>query len=115
MKRIFTLLFCALALGFAANANDNALINRCIDTVLGNIPAEMTLTAPNIDANNDGEINITDVTTLINESLQSMPQANRAPFRNANVELLIEKTLNNEAQDPNISSVTKAIGEDQVK
>ena len=46
MKRIFTLLFCALALGFAANANDNALINRCIDTVLGNIPAEMTLTAP---------------------------------------------------------------------
>ena len=73
MKKIFTLLLCALAFGFAANA-DEAMVNQCINTVLDNNPVATTLTAPDMDANHDGVINITDVTTLINQNLAERPQ-----------------------------------------
>lgn len=77
MKRIFTLLFCA-ALFSAANATDVTTVDQCINVLLGNNqPTALRATAStaNLDANNDGVITITDVTTLIDMILQKkMPR-----------------------------------------
>ena len=35
MKKIFTLLFCVVAMGFAANASDFPMVDRCINALLG--------------------------------------------------------------------------------
>ena len=49
MKKIFTLLFCVMAVAAYA---DDARIDQCINIVLGNENATM-LTAQNFDVNND--------------------------------------------------------------
>ena len=59
MKKIFTLLFCVVAMGFAANASDFPMVDRCINALLG-IDQPATLMASNLDANNDGMLSIAD-------------------------------------------------------
>ena len=70
MKNIFTLLFCVAATAFAASANNDAQIERCINHLLGDDANVTMLQAQNMDVNHDGVINITDVTTLINQNIQ---------------------------------------------
>lgn len=71
MKKIFTSLFCVLAVGLFAHADDNALIDQCINTVLGGDNATMTIATPNMDVNHDGVVNITDITIMINQDIQN--------------------------------------------
>ena len=115
MKKIFTLLFCALALGFAANADNSALIDQCINAAVNNTGAELLMMSPDLDVNHDGVINITDVTLLINQNLQGAPQVNRSPRRHSTVDQLIENAMESNTSDPNISDVTRQINEDQNK
>ena len=107
MKKIFTLLFCVVALGFAAQAEDNGLIDRCINVLLGGEQPTM-LMAANLDANHDGVISISDVTTLIDQQLMEQ-QANRAPATEVDVDALIEEVLKAKAGEPNIHDVNEAI------
>lgn len=81
MKKIITSLFCILAVGLFAQANENVLINKCIDRVLEGDNATMVITAPSMDVNNDGAINITDITIMINQDLQSRNQTTNAPAK----------------------------------
>ncbi len=78
MKKIFTFLFCLMALGLTAQA-DEALVNQCIDAALNNANDQVTLASPSIDVNHDGVINITDVTLLINQDLAEKQAVKRAP------------------------------------
>jgi len=75
MKKIATLLFFVVAMAFGASAN--TLVEQCIDVLLGKVNPDR-LTAVNLDANNDGEIAIDDVTLLIDMQLQA-DAAKRAP------------------------------------
>lgn len=79
MKKIFTSLFCILAVGLFAHADDNALIDQCINTVLGGDNVTATIATPNMDVNNDGAINITDITIMINQDIQNRKA--KAPAR----------------------------------
>jgi len=107
MKKIFTLLFCVLAMGLSANAEDLPLVDRCINVLLGN-ETPTTLMATNLDANNDGVISIADVTTLIDEALQ-VNQVNAAPAQDNNVDAIVNEIIVNADHSPNISDVNKAV------
>lgn len=108
MKKIFTLLFCVMAMGFAANAADDAnMVYRCMDALL-NQEQPTTIMAANLDANNDGEFNIADVTTLIDMRLQAS-QVRMAPAQKGEVQTIIDDMLNNEPPTPSINKVTEAV------
>ena len=81
MKKIITSLFCILAVSLFAQADDNAMINQCINQVLGGDNATMTIAAPNFDVNQDGAVNITDITIMINQDLQNRKQKTNAPAK----------------------------------
>jgi len=107
MKKIFTLLFCVTAMSLAANASNLDMVHRCINVLLGN-EQQTTITAPNLDANHDGVINIADVTTLIDMSLMNEGPA-MAPAQSGDVNSLINDILDNEPPKPEIKDVTNAI------
>lgn len=114
MKKIFTLIICVVALCPLAKADNNALIERCINYIMTAGAPNTTLMATNLDANNDGVVNITDVTTLINSELQNsnQPRPMRVRGQKSSVDELIQKTLNSRESSPNIMDVTKAINEE---
>ena len=107
MKKIFTLLFCVVATGIAANASDLPLVDKCIIVLLG-VEQPTTLMATNLDANHDGIINIEDVTTLIDQAI-SENSVNRAPASEIDVETLINDVLATPHSDPSIKDVNEAI------
>ena len=110
MKKVFTLLFCVAATAFVASANNDALIDRCINYVLGNETNVTMIQAQNLDANHDGEINITDVTTLINMKLQEENiQKSPRQKRTLQPQVLIDKAPN---QDTPKVSKTNTVDEE---
>ena len=107
MKKFFTLLFCVAAMSVAANASENALVDRCINVLLGNeVPTK--LMAANLDANQDGAITIDDVTTLIDMALAAQ-DVNRAPARDIDVDAIVDQAIKSETGEPNIHDVNQAI------
>lgn len=108
MKRIFTLLFCVVAVSFAASADSYAdRVEQCINALLGKI-TPTTLMINNLDANHDGALNIDDVTTIIDEGLQEQ-QTRRAPAKDNEIKEMINNMLNNEPPTPTIDDVTDAV------
>ena len=67
-----------------------------------------TIMATNLDANNDGVLNIADVTTLVDLVLQ-VNQPNFAPEQKMEVNTMLGKIVNNQPPVPTIEDVTKAI------
>ena len=61
-----------------------------------------------LDANQDGVINIADVTTLIDMSLQAK-HSMKAPAKKSEVQTMIDDMLDNEPPRPTIHEVTEAI------
>lgn len=109
MKKIFTLLFCVIAMGLAANASDMPLVDRCINVLLGN-EQPTTLMAANLDANHDGEITIDDVAVLVDNELQARTGGiNRAPAQDNDIDALVKKVLETKTDDPNIENVKDAV------
>lgn len=108
MKKIFTLLFCVMAMNFAAQAAENLdPVQRCINVLLGK-EQPTTLMAVNLDANHDGVINIEDVTTLIDMALEANQPA-MAPAKEADVKAMINNILDGEPPTPTIDEVTETI------
>jgi hypothetical protein len=107
MKKIFTLLFCVVAIGFASNASELPLVDRCINVLLGNEQTTQ-LMATELDANHDGIISIADVTTLIDEALQAK-ELKRARARNIDVEAIAKQVIATESGEPTINDVNQAI------
>lgn len=107
MKKIFTLLFCVVAIGLSASAEDNSLIDRCINVLLtGEQPTRAMAT--DMDANHDGVISIGDVTALIDQKLAAN-QGNRAPASEIDVNAMIDEVLKSQTGEPNIHDVNEAI------
>lgn len=111
MKKVFTLLFCVVAMALSASASDFTLVERCINYLL-NPQAPKTLTASSqeaiYDANHDGVISISDVTTMIDQQLAATNVQN-APSQDIDVEAIINEALESETGEPNIHDVNKAI------
>ena len=105
MKKIFTLLFCLAAMTISASAQDESLVDQCVNIVLGNENA--TMTKFNFDVNNDGVIDIADVTLLID--VQRNLAANRAPAQDGDIDALIQEVLTTTSPEPNLTDVNKAI------
>ena len=112
MKKIFTLLFCVAATAFAASADNDALIDRCINYLLGNETNITMIQAHNMDVNNDGVVNITDATMLINQSIRERQPQFTPRQRKLNTDALIDKALNEDPSTVSITTVTDAINED---
>lgn len=106
MKKIFTLLFCVVAMGLAANAEES-LIDQCINALLTQ-DQNTTLRSATLDANNDGVLTIADVTTLIDMNLMAQ-QINRAPAKKTDVQTVINQVLQTETGEPNINDVQEAV------
>lgn len=107
MKKIFTLLFCVVAMGFAANASDFPEVDRCINALLG-IDQPTTLMATNLDANNDGVLSIADATALIDQALAANT-INRAPAQKTDIDGLVKEALETKTGNPNIKDVQQAV------
>jgi hypothetical protein len=107
MKKIFTLLFCAIALSFTASADD--LVSECMNTLLSGNGTRLMATNVNaqLDANQDGVISIADVAALIDMKLEQ-ENVNRAP-RNTDVESLINDIISNDQPKANIDDVNEVI------
>lgn len=107
MKKIFTLLFCAIALSFTASADD--LVSECMNTLLSGNGTRLMATNVNaqLDANQDGVISIADVAALIDMKLEQ-ENLNRAP-RNTDVESLINDIISNDQPKANIDDVNEVI------
>ena len=104
MKKIFTLLFCLVALSAAANTDEQ--IEQCINALLNRNDATKVIDA-NLDADGDGQLTIADVTTLIDLKLQG--EVNRAPAQKIDVDALAKKAVRSTTGEPNITDVNEAI------
>jgi len=107
MKKIFTLLICLAGMAISANATDVTSIRQCMEALLGDNSRNLMVTAPNMDANQDGIVNITDVTFMINQML-SAERASQAPRQDYDIEGLIHQVLENE-ETPTVDDVTDTI------
>lgn len=110
MKKIFTLLFCVVAMALTASAGtDDGIIEQCINVVLGK-DAPAKLTSPNLDVNNDGKIDVADVSRLIDMKLgKTAPVRTLIPAQKIDVDKLIHESLQTTTGEPNISDVNRAI------
>ena len=109
MKKIFTLLFCVMAMSFAANATDNLEpVYHCINVLLNQNQTTNVMTT-NLDANHDGAISIADVTTLIDMALLANKPAAQAPANEPNDEDRINDMLNDVPPVPTVSDLTDTI------
>ena len=111
MKRIFTLLFCVVAIGMATNAADTTLVEQCINVLLENDQPTALRASGDLaifDANHDGIITIADVTALIDQILMD-EQVNKAPAKDIDVEGLAKQVRETETGDPTIHDVNQAI------
>lgn len=106
MKKIFTLLFCVCAVAIAAHA-DNARIEQCINVLLGN-ESITTLNAQNLDVNNDGIVDINDVTEMIRQDLATKPARAKAK-QPIDVDAIIKDIIDDVPPTPNLGDVNEAI------
>ena len=110
MKKIFTLLFCVVAL--SAAANNEAQIQQCINALLTQTPStQMMAPNANLDADGDGVLTIADVTTLIDQMLLAQKEANRAPAQKIDVDALARQAVRSTTGEPNVNDVNEAIDE----
>lgn len=108
MKKIFTLLFCMVAISFAASANNYVdRVEQCINVLLGKT-TPTTLMTTNLDANHDGMLSIDDVTAIIDEGLQEQ-QINRAPAKENEINGMINDMLDGVPPTPTIDDVTDTV------
>lgn len=108
MKKIFTLLFCVVAL--SAAANNEAQIQQCINALLTQTPnTQMMAPNANLDADGDGVLTIADVTTLIDQML--LGDVNRAPAKKIDVDALAKQAVRSTTGEPNVNDVNEAIDE----
>ena len=108
MKKIFTLLFCVAAMAFAASAQGDDNVDKCINIVLGNEQPTTTIKAVNYDVNQDGVIDIEDVTLMIRVNSEAGVQS--APAQEEiDIDGLVKEVLQSKTGEPNISDVNKAI------
>lgn len=107
MKKIFTLLFCVCAVAIAAHA-DTSRVEQCINIVLGNEQPSTTLAAANFDVNNDGVIDINDVTMLISIDLAAKP-APVKPKQLIDVDAIIKDIIDDVQPTPNLGDVNEAV------
>ena len=108
MKKIFTLLFCLVAL--SAAANNEAQIQQCINALLTQTPnTQMMAPNANLDADGDGVLTIADVTTLIDQML--LGDVNRAPAKKIDVDALAKQAVRSTTGEPNVNDVNEAIDE----
>jgi len=109
MKKIFTLLFCVCAVAIAAHA-DASSVEQCINTVLGVDQPTANLTATNFDINNDGVVDINDVTAMIASNLASKPAPAMAkPKQLIDVDAIIKDIIDDVEPTPNLGDVNEAI------
>ena len=108
MKKLFTLLFCVVAMGLAAHAAEDTLVDQCINALLSQDQIS-TVRAAELDANHDGVLSIADVTTLIDLQLEAQLQIERAPARMIDVNALIKDVLESTTGEPNINDVRNAV------
>lgn len=106
MKKIFTLLICVAALAFAANA-ENSRAQQCIDYLLNGSNAPKAVMVANFDVNNDGIVDISDATMLINMELEA--KANAPAKKKVDVDAIINDILDGEPPTPNLGDVNEAI------
>jgi len=107
MKKIFTLLFLVTAMALTASAQGDGLVEKCVNVVLGKTQPTTMIMATNLDVNQDGAIDIEDVTLLIQAQIE---EAKKAPQQELiDVDDLIEKALNTNTGEPNVDDVSKAI------
>lgn len=107
MKKFFTLLLCAVGMTIAANAEDLTPVRQCIDALLAQDYQTRGTVAPVMDPNQDGVLNIADVTFLINLNLKNATEQ-KAPAKEIDVNALIQEVLKSDG-DPNVHDVTDAI------
>ena len=108
MKKIFTLLFCVVAL--SAAANNEAQIQQCINALLTQTPnTQMMAPNANLDADGDGVLTIADVTTLIDQML--LGDVNRAPAKQIDIDALAKQAVRSTTGEPNVNDVNEAIDE----
>ena len=109
MKKIFTLLFCVCAVAIAAHA-DTSRVEQCINIVLGVEQPSTTLAAANFDVNNDGVIDINDVTEMIRQDLATKPApALTRPKQLIDVDAIIKDIIDDVQPTPNLGDVNKAV------
>ena len=108
MKKIFTVLLFVAAMAFSASAEEG-LVQHCIDVALGKEAPSTQFNAVNLDVNNDGVINVADVTMLIKMQQEEAGVQAKAPARKIDVDKLIIESLESETGEPNISDVNQAI------
>ena len=108
MKKIFTLLFCVVAIGFAANASDLPVVDKCINVLLSNEQPTPEMIAE-LDANHDGKISIADVTTFVEQALRQNVNVKRTPTKDIDIKALVKETLDSKTGKPNIHDVTDAV------
>ena len=109
MKKIFTLLFCVVAMGFAAHAQDATSVNRCINALLIQDQPTLRATLADLDANQDGILSILDATMLIDRTLQ-VQQAQQAPVQQqSDIKGIVDEALETTTGRPDIEDVNKAI------
>ena len=104
MKKIFTLLFCVVALTAAADTNSR--IEQCVNALLHRQAPNMMMAA-NLDADGDGLLTIADVTTLIDQMLAE--QVNRAPSQKVDIDALAKEITLTPNREPNINDLNEAI------
>ena len=108
MKKIFTLLFCMVAISFAASANNYVdRVDQCINVLLGKT-TPTTLMTSNLDANHDGMLSIDDVTAIIDEGLQEQ-QINRAPAKENEISAIVNDMLDGVPPTPTIDELTDTV------
>jgi hypothetical protein len=105
MKKIFTLLFCVVALSAAADTD--AQIQQCINALLDNSAPTKVMAANNLDADGDGVLSIADVTTLIDQKLQG--DVNRAPAKQIDIDALADEIVRTNSSEPNVKDLNEAI------
>lgn len=107
MKKFFTLLLCVAGMTFVANAEETPEIRACIDALLAQDPNTKMLMPPVMDPNQDGVLNIHDLTFLIDQTLREQAKQ-KTQAKDIDIKGLIHEVLVNDG-DPNIHDVTDAI------
>ncbi len=78
MKKIITLLFCVAAMAFAAHAEED-LVQQCINAALNSNPTKLTSQDARFDLNQDGVVDVSDVTMVIKQKLEKENAVVNAP------------------------------------
>lgn len=108
MKKIFTLLVCVAAMALAANA-ETSRTQECINYLLYGSDAPRATVLANFDVNNDGVVDISDATMMINMDIEAKAKANAPAKNKIDVDAIINDILDDVPPTPNLGDVNSAI------